>query len=102
MDDILHQCFRKIKVGKPIKNIEIDELLKQKSKLKIIISKNISQDEKLKAEKKLNQTEEKLSNLSSIINLKIVAEHLKSLEDNGGKFSQTGMWRLKTKLYGKI
>ena len=27
LDDILHQCFRKIKVGKPIKIVEIEELL---------------------------------------------------------------------------
>ena len=101
LDDSLHQCFRKVKVGKPMKNTEIDELLKQKSKLKIIISKNISQEEKSKAELKLNQIEEKLSKLSSSRNLKIVAEHLKLLEDNGGKFSQTGMWRLKTKLWPK-
>ena len=88
-------------MGKPIKNPEIEKLLNQKSKLKILLSKNISQEQKSKFEIKLTQTEKQLSNLSSLKNAQIVSEHLKSLEFNGGKFSQTGMWRLKNKLWPK-
>ena len=85
-------------MGKPIKNPEIEKLLNQKSKLKIVLNKHISQEQKSKIEIKLTQTEQQLSNLSSSKNAQIVGEHLKSLEANGGKISQTGMWRLKNKL----
>ena len=87
----MHQCFRRIKVGKPIKSPEIEELLHQKSKFKILLSKNISQERKSEVKIKLAQIDEQLSNLSSARNSKIVEEHIKSLEANGGKFSQTGM-----------
>ena len=74
LDDILHQCFRRIKVGKPMKNTEIEELLHQKSKLKVFLSQDISQEQKLNAEKKLTWIEEQISRLSSSRNMKIVEE----------------------------
>ena len=99
LDDILHQCFRKIKVGNVVKNPEIENLLRQKSKLKISLSKNVSEEKKSQLKIKLTQNEEQLSNVTSSRNEKIVEEHVKSLDANGGKFSQTGMWRLKNKLW---
>ena len=101
LDDILHQSFRKVKIGKPLKNAEIQELIRQKSKFKIFLNKNISQKKKAEVRTKITQIEDQLSNLSSSKNSKIVEEHLKSLEGNGGKFSQTGMWRLKSRLWPK-
>ena len=38
--DILHQCFRKVRLGSQIKNKEIDELLKRQSELKTYLITN--------------------------------------------------------------
>ena len=40
LNDILHQCFRKVRVGKKPNSQEIKELLAEKSKLKISLEKN--------------------------------------------------------------
>ena len=88
-------------MGNVVKNPEIENLLRQKSKLKISLSKNVSEEKKSQLKIKLTQTEEQLSNVTSSRNEKIVEEHVKSLDANGGKFSQTGMWRLKNKLWPK-
>ena len=101
LDDILHQCFRKIKVGKQITNKEIEGLLNQKSKLNIFLNKNPPQAAKSEAEIKLSHIEDQLSKLSSARNTKIVQEHVKSLGRSDGRFSQTGMWKLKNKLWPK-
>ena len=101
LDDILHQCFRKIKVGKHFSNKEIENLLTQQSKLKIFLSKNLWEKAKSEAESKLVQIEEQISSLSSARNMKTVQGHVQSIGANGGRFGQTGMWRLKTKLWPK-
>jgi hypothetical protein len=101
LDDILHQCFRKIKVGKHFSNKEIENLLTQQSKLKIFLSKNLGEKAKSEAEAKLGLIEEQISSLSSARNMKTVQGHIQSIRANGGRFSQTGMWRLKNKLWPK-
>ena len=43
LDDIIHQCFRKVRVGtKSTLSKEIENLLSQKTKLKIFLAGNIS------------------------------------------------------------
>ena len=101
LDDIMHQCFRKIRVGKQVSNEDITDLLTQKSKLKIALSKSNSQKAKSELEVKLNQVEEQLSKLSSTRNVKLVQEHIKTLGTADGRFSQGGMWKLKNKLWPK-
>ena len=61
----MHQCFRKIRVGKQVCNEDITDLLTQKSELKISLSKSNCQKAKSELEVKLNQVEEQLSKLSS-------------------------------------
>ena len=51
--------------------------------------------------KKLAAIDEQLSVLCSERNMKIVQEHVKSLGGANGGFSQTGMWKLKNRLWPK-
>ena len=101
LDDILHQCFRKIRVGKKSNNHEINNLLAEKSKLKISLAQHLNQERKNEIENKIEQIESKMLNLTSERNLKIVEEHLKLLRNSEDKLSQNGMWKLKNQLWPK-
>ena len=101
LDDILHQCFRKIRVGKKSENQEINKLLAEKSKLKLSLGQNLSQSDKSDIENKIEQIENKMLTLSSERNVQIVEDHLKLLGNSDNKLSQNGMWKLKNKLWPK-
>ena len=101
LDDILHQCFRKVRVGKTVKNVEVDDLHEQRAKLKISLSTNACKNKQISIKNKLDQVEEKLSNLTSARNQKVVQDHIQNLGAMDGAFCQTGMWRLKSKLLFK-
>ena len=82
MVDIIHQCFRKVRVGtKSTLSKEIENLLSQKTKLKIFLAGNISNlEEETKTREKLQTIEENLSNLTSSRNVKIVNDHVQNLQ----------------------
>ena len=101
LEDILYQCFRKIRVGKKSNNQEINDLLAQKSKLKIALQEKQSPDKIIELEDKINQLEKQLMNLSSERNMKIVQNHIKMLGNFEGNLNQNGMWKLKNKLWPK-
>ena len=94
LDDILHQCFRKVRVGSQSTNKEIDELLKRQSELKTYLITNDCQTTR----NKLNDIENEISNLTSARNISLVNEYIQNLENSDGNFSQIGMWKLKSKL----
>ena len=101
LDDILHQCFRKIRVGKNFTSSEINEELDLQSKLKMFLSKNKCKIAQNLAENKLKQIEENLLKLSSTRNINLVNEHIQNLSTLDGSFSQPGLWKLKNKLLPK-
>ena len=78
-DDILHQCFKKVRVGNGNQNSskEIDELLKRQSELKTFLSTNECQI----SSNRLDDIEKNLSNLTSVRNIKIVNEFIQNLEN---------------------
>ena len=94
----IQKCFKKCRIrGKP-KETDVDRLLKAKSKLKIFA-------QTCKDEKSLNQLNVKLESIDNKIqalcsdrNVKIVEEFINTLNCDG-KFSQTGMWKLRKKLH---
>ena len=101
LDDILHQCFRKIRVGKRPNNQEINSLLAQKTKSKISLQEEQNPDRRKEIEEKINQIEKALMNISSERNLKIVQNHIRMLGNLEDKLNQNGMWKLKNKLWPK-
>ena len=94
VDDVLHQCFKKVRVGKQIQDKEVEQLMQQKTALKIKLSE--SDCEKHKVE--LEQIEKKISDKISSRNIGLVKESIKNLENLEGNFSQLGMWKLKSRL----
>ena len=100
LNDILHQCFRKIRVGKKSNSQEINALLAEKSKLKMSLQKNENEEINHEILIKINEIEKHLETLSSARNVKIIQEHIKLL-GNSDNLNQNGMWKLKNKLWPK-
>ena len=76
LDDIIHQCFKKVRIGtKSGFSKEIEQLFCEKSKIKMFLAGNICKFEETKAREKL----EKISNLTSARNVKIVKDHIQNL-----------------------
>ena len=99
LDDILHQCFRKVRIGgNKIKKNEIQVLMNQKSNLKSFLISNKCKLAANMVNRKLEEVEEQLTKLSAERNFKLVTEYIGNLEDAEGRFNPTGMWRLKNKL----
>ena len=94
----IQKCFKKCRIRKKPKETDVDRLLKNKSKLKIFMQ--TCKDEKLfqQSNTKLECLEMKIQKLSSMRNVKIVEDFVKTLDKNG-KFSQSGMWKLRKKLH---
>ena len=100
-DDILHQCFKKVKVGNRNKKSEISELLKRKAELTVYLNKNEKKHEVIEVRNEIKKIEEQISNLISLRNVSLVQDHVQNLENLEGNYHQLGMWRLKNKLISK-
>ena len=98
---MLHQCFRKIRVGRKVENKEIQDLLDEKLKSQKFIESSNSKEAQDAAQTKITQIEEEISKLCAERNYRIVQNHKKSLGTPDGKFSQIGMWKLKNQLVPK-
>ena len=98
LDGILHQSFRKVRVGKTIEKSDIQDLLNEKLKVQKFIDSNQSKEALDTAQKKITLIEEELSKLCAERNCNIVKEFTKNLSTPSGNFNQLGMWKLKNKL----
>ena len=98
LDGILHQSFRKVRVGKTIENSDIQNLLDEKLKVQKLIDSNQSKEALDTAQKKITLIEEELSKLCAERNCNIVKEFTKNLSTPSGNFNQLGMWKLKNQL----
>ena len=94
----IQKCFRKVRIRTVERETEVGALLKEKSKLQIFMITSTCEKSMKTAQKKIYELEKKISDLSSSRNVKIVEDYVKTLECNG-KFSQTGMWKLRKKLH---
>ena len=99
VDDTLHQCFRKIRVGKTKESPEIQKLLDEKSNLQILIGTNINSLEESEAKSKITEIETLISILCAKKNCEMVKQFTSTL--GNGNFSQAGMWKLKNQLVPK-
>ena len=90
--------FPKLRVRKAEKKSEVGCLLEEKSKLTIFLKTNQCKISLNDAQEKLNKIENKIQEISSDKNVKIVEDYIQSMKV-GDKFNQLGMWQLKKKLH---
>merc|ERR1712208_125409 len=79
----------------------MSELFRIKSDIEIFLGTHKCKIANILATNKLKVIEENILKLSSERNYKIVNEHIKTLENFDGQFSQIGMWTLKSRLMPK-
>ena len=89
----MRKCFRKVRVNKKEKKTEISKQLEEWSKLKQFIKKE--------TKKKVDKLDDIIQKSCTERNVKIVTDHISNLTING-KFSQTGMWKLRKKLHPQL
>ena len=97
-DDVLHQCFTKIRIKAFNHRSEASFLIEKKSKLVQSLSglKCKLAQEIVAAE--ITRIEDDISKLSATRNAHMVQEYVSNLESDAGNFSQVGLWKLKRKL----
>ena len=72
--------------------------MKMKTKLQIFMQNSLCDKSLKRAQKKIYDLEEKITDLSSARNVKIVQDYVQNLQCCG-KFSQNGMWKIRKKLH---
>ena len=101
LNKIFKQSFKKIRIGQKRSSKQIiDELMKIKTKLKMHLRMCQNKEMKIFLTKKIEYIEDIISVDCAEENISIVNEHLNNIEENG-RFSQCGMWKLRTKLCPK-
>ena len=104
LNGCIHKCFDKIRIssGGKIGSNPIQEKMKLRTELKIFVKNCSCQIEKKKAEDKLEEVENFLTENCAAKNAEIIKEHIREVEREDGNFSQLKMWKLKKKLCPKI
>ena len=102
LNGIFHKCFKKVRIRtgqkRNLGEEKIQEKLKMKSELKILLINNKCKVAQKQAKIKLEEIEEFLIEETASKNAKIVEEHLEALDNFDGSFSNLGFWKLKQKL----
>ena len=102
--DILHKCFRKVRVIKKKSTIKIDDMLKERVKLKKELkSNNINEEMKLKIENKIKELEENIGEDVINENHKEILDTVKELGD-GHEFNsleRRQLWKVLKRKYPK-
>ena len=88
----LSQSFKKVRIGKTKKNLELEDLFNKRRSLR-------TKKDDLTAEK-LKEIDKKLSTMCAEDNLKIVKEACNGLTSEEGGVNATKLWQLKRKLRG--
>ena len=94
----IQKCFRKVRIRTVVKESEVCSLMKMKTKLQIFMQNSLCDKSLKRAQKKIYDLEEKITDLSSARNVKIVQDYVQNLQCCG-KFSQNGMWKIRKKLH---
>ena len=107
--NILHRCFKKIRITKPRQKSEVVKLMREKDQLFVLVenldkclemkkSENASHvvDRIILLKKEIEKIDIEISNLISDRNVKKIKEHFHTLSESGG-FSVPGVWSLKNK-----
>ena len=107
LDDIFHQCFKKIRIKtknsekKNDEEREISEKLKLKQEIQAQLKIADCKIAKTFLSQMVIDLEEEIGTKISDKNASKVNEYVAEFNLSGGKFSQTGLWKLKNKLCPK-
>ena len=105
LDDMLHGCFRKIRIPKKGKyggsKSEVNELILQKNKLSLSLNTIGCKIGRCIIENEITKLEGRICDISANHNAEIVMEYTKNIETSSGNFSQLGLWKLKNVLCPK-
>ena len=105
LNGTFHQCFAKIRIkNKTIieRKDDIQMSLQKKTDLQHLKSQMNSNFTKEFFETKIEEIDEIISTKSADRNAHIIREQLDTLIDTEGKFSNVGMWKIKSKLFPQV
>ena len=94
----LRKCFKRVRIKRVQKKTELSKRLEMWSKLKIFINNSNCEKSIKQAKIKLEKLDSDIENMCAAENAKMVEDHIKNISIQG-KFSQSGMWKLKKKLH---
>ena len=98
LNQTIRQCFKKVRVQNKPRKTELSQQLELWSKLKIFIKNSDCEKARKSAQLRFNKLDKIIEAKCSDQNAKIVEDYVQNLTA-GGKFSQSGMWKLKQKLH---
>ena len=103
LNQTFHQCFRKIRITnksdkKNQPTEEVQSLLDLKARIQTVLKCAKSDTAKDILMRKQEDVEKQISKLTAAKNASLMKEQIGTFLSSEGKFSQTGMWRLKSKL----
>ena len=102
LNGIFHKCFKKVRVRtgneRELGESKVQAKLKLKSQLKIFNKNNTCKIARQIVAEKLKEIDEAVAEEESDRNIKVVKEHINSIETLEGNFSQLGLWKLKQRL----
>ena len=107
LDDTFHHCFKKVRIksknseAKDESKLEIQKLLTEKQQLQLTLKIAKCKLAKTFLVQYIENLETKISEKVSDSNAKKVTEHVGELNCLNGKFNQSGLWKLKSKLCPK-
>ena len=99
----IHKCFKKIRIKQGIPHIAgnriMQDKLKKRMELKVLLKNNNCTEDVQEATKiKIEEIEAELAVEVADKNAKFVKEVLENVEDEEGRFNNTGFWKIKKKL----
>ena len=101
LGDFCHQSFKKVRIKSnhtQLKNIELEAELKLKTSLEKEFQSVKCDFEKEIVRNKLCQVDEKIVSICSDINVQKITQQISCLNTTDGSFSQTGVWKVKSKV----
>ena len=102
LDDVLHKCFRKIRIRKDWKSggktDEVQDIIVERKKLSLSISSLKCKLGRSIVENEIWRLEDKISEICASRNARVVHDYVKNLDASSGNLSQLGMWKLKNLL----
>ena len=93
LDKMINACFKKIRIGKPLVNHEVNKLFERR--------KNLKNKDDPKSQLELVKVENKLSEMCAEENLKKIKEEVEGINCETGGVNSGNLWKLKKKLCPK-
>ena len=103
LNDIIRKCFKKVRLGKTFKNVELENLFEKKERIMTAISQAGKEEIELlfNLNNNLEDTSEQIASICATKNKEIVNEYLGKNQDTTEGFSQIRTYNLKKRLCPK-